>query len=136
MMAEAKETLEKRNNSRKKNEEIDNPTTSLQIWNKKKYGRDDNSCIDFVDGNWRYLHSDVRISCPAPYLVKGDITVQQEAGTELCLSGLMQPGQTVIVEAPDTMSLTLNLSKKSGAPAYWGRFWKTREKQGLSDQPG
>ena len=80
-----------------------------------------------VDGTDQYLHSDVRISCPAPYLVKGDITVQQKAGTELCLSERMQPGQTVIVEAPDTMSLTLNSFRRSqGAPAY----------QGSSDQPG
>ena len=85
-----------------------------------------------VDGTEQYLHPDVRISCPAPYLVKGDITVQQEAGTELCLSERMQPGQTVIVEAPDTMSLTLNSVRRSqGAPAYQGILEVTREEQGF-----
>ena len=44
----------------------------------------------------------------------------------------MQPGQTVIVEAPDTMSLTLNSVRRSqGAPAYQGILEVTREKQGF-----
>ena len=58
--------------------------------------------------------------------------MQQEAGTELCLSERMQPGQTVIVEAPDTMPLTLNSIKRSqGAPSFRGVLEVTREKQGF-----
>ena len=58
--------------------------------------------------------------------------MQQESGAELCLSERMQPGQTVIVEAPDTMSLTLNSVRRSqGAPAYQGILEVTREKEGF-----
>ena len=134
-MAEAKNTRKKTEQQQKRNEEIDNPTTSLTNMEQEKNTERKETIIRVlisVDGTEQYLHSDVRISCPAPYLVKGDITVQQEAGTELCLSERMQPGQTVIVEAPDTMSLTLNSVRRSqGAPAYQGILEVTREKQGF-----
>lgn len=126
-MAEAKNTRKKTEQQQKRNEEIDNPTTSLTNMEQEKNTERKETIIRVlisVDGTEQYLHSDVRISCPAPYLVKGDITVQQEAGTELCLSERMQPGQTVIVEAPDTMSLTLNSVRRSQARRHIRVFWK------------
>ena len=134
-MAEEKNTRKKTEQQQKRNEEIDNPTTSLTNMEQDKNTERKETIIRVlisVDGTEQYLHSDVRISCTAPYLIKGDITVQQEAGTELCLSERMQPGQTVIVKAPDTMSLTLNSVRRSqGAPAYQGILEVTREKQGF-----
>ena len=106
-MAEAKNTRKKTEQQQKRNEEIDNPTTSLTNMEQEKNTERKETIIRVlisVDGTEQYLHSDVRISCPASYLVKGDITVQQEAGTELCLSERMQPGQTVIVDQVDLES--------------------------------
>ena len=116
-MAESKNTRKKTEQQQKRNEEIDNPTTSLTNMEQEKNTERKETIIRVlisVDGTEQYLHSDVRISCPAPYLVKGDITVQQEAGTELCLSERMQPGQTVIVEAPDTCLLYTSPSPRDG----------------------
>ncbi len=134
-IADAKNTRKKTEQQQKSNEEKDHPTTSLTNMEKEKNTERKETIIRVlisVDGTEQYLHSDVRISCPASYRVKGDITVQQEAGTELCLSELMQPGQTVFVEVPDTMPLTLNSVRRSqGAPAYQGILEVTREKQGF-----
>ena len=82
-MAEAKNTRKKTEQQQKRNEEIDNPTTSLTNMEQEKNTERKETIIRVlisVDGTEQYFHSDVRISCPAPYLVKGDITVQQEAG--------------------------------------------------------
>ena len=81
-MAEVKNTRKKTEQQQKRNEEIDNPTTSLTNMEQEKNTERKETIIRVlisVDGTEQYLHSDVRISCLAPYLVKGDITVQQEA---------------------------------------------------------
>ena len=137
-IAEAKITRKKTDQQQKNDEEKDNSitsTTKLENMEKEKNTERKERTIRVllsVDGTERYLHPDVRISCPAPYQVKGDRTAQQEAGTELCLSEQMQPGQTVFVEALDTVPLTLESVKRNqGAPEYYGILEVTREKQGF-----
>lgn len=73
-MAEAKNTRKKTEQQQKRNEEIDNPTTSLTHMEQEKNTERKETIIRVlisVDGTEQYLHSDVRISCTAPYLVKG-----------------------------------------------------------------
>lgn len=72
-MAEAKNTRKKTEQQQKRNEEIDNPTTSLTNMEQEKNTERKETIIRVlisVDGTEQYLHSDVRISCPAPYLDK------------------------------------------------------------------
>ena len=68
-MAEAKNTRKKTEQQQKRNEEIDNPTTSLTNMEQEKNTERKETIIRVlisVDGTDQYLHSDVRISCPAP----------------------------------------------------------------------
>ena len=114
---------EQTENERKENQDVSQEDFA-NLENEAKTDRKEDTIrvLISVDGTEHYVHSEVRISCPGAYCVKGDFTVQEEAGTELCLSEQMQPGQTVWVEPTEaTTPLTLeSVRRNQGAPAYRG----------------
>lgn len=87
----SKEHSKKNGTTAERNEEINNPTTSLTNMEQEKNTERKETIIRVlisVDGTEQYLHSDVRISCPAPYLVKGDIAVRRRlAQNSVCQNG-------------------------------------------------
>ena len=139
-MAEAKNTRKKTEQQQKRNEEIDNPTTSLTNMEQEKNTERKETIIRVlisVDGTEQYLHSDVRISCPAPYLVKGSITVQQEAGTELCCQNGCSWADSYCGSTGHNAADFEFYQKKSGrAFISGGSGSDERETRVSSDQPG
>lgn len=125
---------EQTENERKENQDVSQEDfANLENETKTDRKEDTIRVLISVDGTEHYVHSEVRISCAGAYCVKGDFTVQEEAGTELCLSEQMQPGQTVWVEPTEaTTPLTLeSVRRNQGAPAYRGILEVTREEEGF-----